>query len=74
MNEIIILTLFQLSYPFYFYFINIIYLFIYFTHLKLSFANATHNFKWVKITNICLIRDQIFTKFMLKFKHSFLLH
>ena len=27
--------------------------------LKLSAATATHNFKWVKITFICLVSDQI---------------
>ena len=30
------------------------------THLKLSLATATHNFKWVEITNIKLILAQIF--------------
>ena len=25
-----------------------------FTHLKLCLATATHNFKWVKITQMCL--------------------
>ena len=34
-----------------------------FTHLKLCLATAIHNFKWVKITHICLIRDQTFTNF-----------
>ena len=29
-----------------------------FTHLKLCLATATHNFKWVEITHICLISDQ----------------
>ena len=28
--------------------------------LEVVSATATHNFKWVKITRICLIRDQIF--------------
>ena len=36
---------------------NLIY---FFTHLKLCFATATHNFKWVKISHICLIWDQKF--------------
>ena len=27
------------------------------THLELCHATATHNFKWVKITDICLICD-----------------
>ena len=31
-----------------------------FTHLKLCLATATHNFKWMKITDICLIWDQTF--------------
>ena len=31
-----------------------------FTHLKLCLATATHNFKWVKIINICLIWDKTF--------------
>ena len=30
------------------------------THLKLSLATVTHNFKWVGITNISLILAQIF--------------
>ena len=30
------------------------------THLKLCLATATHNFKWVKITNIWFIWDQTF--------------
>ena len=34
------------------------------THLKLCLATATHNFKWLKITQICLIWDQ--TILMLK--------
>ena len=25
------------------------------THLKLCLAGASHNFKWVKITDFCLI-------------------
>ena len=29
-----------------------------FTHLKLCLATGTHNFKWVKITHVCLIWDQ----------------
>ena len=29
-----------------------------FTHLKLCLATATHNFKWVKITQIGLVWDQ----------------
>ena len=32
----------------------------FFTHLKLGVATATHNFKWVKITHICVIWDQQF--------------
>ena len=32
----------------------------FFIHLKLCLANATHNFKWLKITHICLIWAQIF--------------
>ena len=31
-----------------------------FTHLKLCLATATHNFKSLKITPICLICDQTF--------------
>ena len=31
-----------------------------FTHFKLCLATATHNFKWVKITHICLIGDRTF--------------
>ena len=31
-----------------------------FTHLKLCVATATHNFKWAKITHICLFWDQQF--------------
>ena len=34
-----------------------------FTHLKLCFATATHNFKWVKMTDICLMWDQQFADF-----------
>ena len=34
-----------------------------FTHLKFCLATATHNFKWVKITNICIIWDQTFKHF-----------
>ena len=30
------------------------------THLKLFLATATDNFKWMKITHICLIWDQSF--------------
>ena len=30
------------------------------THLKLCLATATDNFKWVKMTHICLIWDQTF--------------
>ena len=30
------------------------------THLELSLATATHNFKWVKITHICFMWDQTF--------------
>ena len=33
------------------------YLISIFTHLKLCLASATHNFKWVKITHVCLIWD-----------------
>ena len=29
---------------------------------KLSLATAIHNLKWVKITHICLIREQIIFK------------
>ena len=32
----------------------------FFTHLKLCIATATHNFKWVRITHICLIWDRAF--------------
>ena len=32
-----------------------------FIHLKLCLATATHNFKWVKITHICLVREDCFT-------------
>ena len=28
--------------------------------MNLCLATSTHNFKWVKITQICLIWDQIF--------------
>ena len=31
-----------------------------FTHLKLCLATATHNFKWVKITHICLVWEHTF--------------
>ena len=31
-----------------------------FTLLQLCLATTTHNFKWVKITHICLIWDQRF--------------
>ena len=31
------------------------YLILILTHLKLWVATATHNFKWVKITRICLM-------------------
>ena len=31
-----------------------------FTQSKLCLATATHNFVWVKTTEICLIRDQTF--------------
>ena len=31
-----------------------------FTDLKLGLATMTQNFKWVKITHICLIWDQTF--------------
>ena len=31
-----------------------------FTHFKLCLATATHNFKWVTITDICLIWNQTF--------------
>ena len=37
------------------------YLILIFTHLKLLFADATNNFKWVKMTHICVILDQKFT-------------
>ena len=37
-----------------------------FTHLKLGLATATHNFKWVKITHICLIWNN-----HIMFKHTF---
>ena len=40
------------TYPYYF---NKI-----FTHLNFCLAAATHNIKWVKITNICLIWIQTF--------------
>ena len=33
-----------------------------FVHLKLCLATATHNFKWLKITHICLIWHKIFFK------------
>ena len=33
------------------------------THLKLCLATATHNFKWVEITHICLIWDHTFANF-----------
>ena len=29
-----------------------------FTHLKLCLATASHNFKWMKITDNCLTYDQ----------------
>ena len=31
--------------------------------MKLCLAIATHNFKWVKITRICLIWDQAFANY-----------
>ena len=31
-----------------------------FTHSKSCLATTTHNFKWVKITDICLIWDRTF--------------
>ena len=31
-----------------------------FIHLKLCLATATHNFKWLKITHIYLIRAQLY--------------
>ena len=48
-STIIILTPYPLSY-----------LFEIFTHLELCFSTATHNFKWVKISNIRLAWDQTF--------------
>ena len=39
-----------------------------FTNLKLFLATATHNFKWVQITGICLICDKTFA--ILMFKHA----
>ena len=36
------------------------YLIAIFPHLKVCLATATHTFKWVKITEICLILDQTF--------------
>ena len=36
------------------------YLILIFTYLKLCLTTATHNFKWVKITHMCLIWDQTF--------------
>ena len=38
----------------------ILLLIIFFTYLKLCLATATHNFKWLKITHICLIWDKSF--------------
>ena len=38
------------------------YLFLIVIHLKLYLATATHNLKWVKITHICLMRDQALSK------------
>ena len=35
-------------------------IYLIFNHLKLCLATATHNFKWMKITDICLIWVQIF--------------
>ena len=32
----------------------------FFTHMKLCLATATLNFKWVKITHICLVGDETF--------------
>ena len=32
-----------------------------FIHLRLCLATAIHNIKWMNITQICLIWDQIFT-------------
>ena len=37
-----------------------IYLMSFFTQLKLCLYTATHNFKWVKVTRICLIWSQTF--------------
>ena len=41
-----------------------------FSHLKLCLATATHNFKWLKITHICLICAQKYLQ-ILMFKHTF---
>ena len=40
-------------------------------HLKLCLATATHNFKWMKTTHICVIWDQTFTNFDVKIFISF---
>ena len=37
--------------------------FFFFIHLKLCLATGIHNFKWVKITHICLIWDDTFVNF-----------
>ena len=41
-------------------FFQLIYLILIFTHLKLCLATATHNFKWMKVTQSGLIWDQTF--------------
>ena len=36
-----------------------------FTHLKLCLADAIHNFKWVKIIQICQNGSQLFSNLMI---------
>ena len=39
-------------------------------HAKLRLATATHNFKWMKITHICLICDKKLQMLMLNTFYS----
>ena len=41
--------------------LHISYLIYFFSHVKLCLATAIYNFKWAKITDICVIWDQTFT-------------
>ena len=42
-----------------------------FNHLKLFPATPTHNFKWVKITHICLIWEKTSANFDVSTRISF---